>query len=175
MENIIIFGYLFFDLIIFVAAHIIIGRLIPKSSVFKILFRSYIIPLPLSAVLAIYLFFRLRIPIPSLIYQFLISVILYSISAMVYILDLLGIVESSIRIRLLTLIAAKSNKGMTRSELHEKYNAEIIIKKRIDRFISSGELIRLGNTLKKGSKFSPTLIPAKVIRLFWFLYSNRPW
>ena len=68
------------------------------------------------------------------------SVIIYCMMVYLYAHWIFGVYESSITVRVLRELACAESKGMRLSQIMEKYNEDIIIRKRLSRLISSGEI-----------------------------------
>lgn len=81
-----------------------------------------------------------------------------------------GIIESSIRIRILSEIASAGESGISEKALFEKYNKDSIIRKRLERFLASGELKFDGRYYRIKNRFSFYWVLAGYFRLFWKLY-----
>lgn len=69
----------------------------------------------------------------------LISFINYSLITAVYILGIFGMVESALRIRLVTEVDRRSS-GISKSQVLKIYNRKLIVEKRLARFLKSGDL-----------------------------------
>lgn len=105
--------------------------------------------------------------------SFLLSYMLFSITSLVYVLGFFGIIESSIRIRLLDLITYSSDTGISLPQILQLYNRDVILQKRLSRFISSGELIFTNDTYRLGKRSIFFFLPALVFKLLWVLYRGR--
>ena len=68
------------------------------------------------------------------------SLTIYTLLTINYILGFFGVAISSIRMQLLFQIGKTQSKGISKKKLLEKFNARTIITNRLDRFVSSGEL-----------------------------------
>lgn len=84
---------------------------------------------------------------------------LYGFLAFLYIVGVFGVIESSIRIKLLQLISIQSQ-GLRYSELLKRYNRDIIVTKRLKRLIGSGELMVSKGKYRIGKRFSFFQVPA---------------
>ena len=80
------------------------------------------------------------------------SFFVYGLACFIYVLCVFGPYESSIRLRLLREIEMVGKDGATKDELLLKYNTETILKRRLNRFIGSGEVILEGERFKIGKK-----------------------
>lgn len=94
---------------------------------------------------------------------------LYGFLAFLYIVGVFGVIESSIRIKLLQLVSIQSQ-GLRYSELLKRYNRDIIVTKRLKRLIGSGELMVSKGKYRVGKRFSFFLLPAYFSRVMKKLY-----
>ncbi len=67
--------------------------------------------------------------------------ILYMVASCAYFMGVFGLLATSVRIRLLCEVAAAGEQGVTWDQLLRKYNKRMIIKKRLERFVASGEVV----------------------------------
>jgi hypothetical protein len=72
---------------------------------------------------------------------FIFSFIFYGFLAVIYILGPFGLIESSIRFRLLEEIAKRGKDGIDKNKLYKAYNKHVIIQKRLDRFVLSKDIV----------------------------------
>ncbi len=156
--------------IIFLSFQIVLFRHVSHERVIFWLAVVYIgVGLPLAITSSILLF-------PAEISRTLFSIIvvfaLYSLLVFIYILGVFGIMESSIRIRLLTEVAGKGKKGLPLSKLLTYYNRETIIQKRLNRFVSSGDLLYKNGTYRATERYSLFLLPSQMLRFIWNLYGK---
>jgi hypothetical protein len=103
---------------------------------------------------------------------FFISFILYSLLAILYILGPFGIIESSLRIRLLEEIAGFGEKGVSKQNLFKVYNKNVIIQKRLNRFLMTKDFTyRNGYYLIK-NRFSYFIVQEFLFENMKRIYSN---
>lgn len=100
------------------------------------------------------------------------SLVLYGLLSLIYILALFGIAATSLRIRLLGEIYTRGQQGMTEKELLVKYNRNVILAKRLERFRASGDVIFDGKQYTLGKRYSFYFFPASFFRLVWKLYKG---
>jgi len=122
----------FLGFILFFFIHIVVFRIIPKKEVIKGLIYSYFFATFLL-IFAEFIFIKHL----SLL-GFFISFFMYSFFALVYVLGVFGMMDSSLRIRLLTEIAHAGKSGIDSGALHQLYNKEVIISKRLSRLTNAG-------------------------------------
>src|SRR3989338_2095143 len=72
------------------------------------------------------------------------SISIYGLIVFIYILCVFGLHESSIRIRMLRELYAARPRGLSREELLERYNADVILRRRLERLMASGEVTLQG-------------------------------
>ena len=70
----------------------------------------------------------------------MVSLAIYGFAAFLYVLCIFGIHESSIRMRLLRELYAARPLALSLDELLSRYNAQTILKKRLERLLASGEI-----------------------------------
>lgn len=125
--------------------HTIIFRLVDKKKVLIWLMNTCLLggifPFLISGILTY--FFPLTGY--SFLWQFFIisciSFILYGFLSVLYILGPFGLIESSLRLKLLEVIAKAGSTGVNESYLLKIYNKRTIIQKRLDRFTTSKDFI----------------------------------
>ena len=78
------------------------------------------------------------------------SFFIYGLLCFIYVLCVFGPYESSIRLRLLRELEIAGAQGLTQEEILARYNTEIILNRRLNRFIGSGEVVLLGDSFKLG-------------------------
>lgn len=171
-------GLLVFQGLLWTVLHIIFFRNIPQRTIIKgivILFGTIeILAFAALLILSVTLF-RDTLPqkIPVLVDSFVFSSAIYTLVIFIYILGVFGIMESSIRIRLLTEIAKKKTEGIGSAELLKLYNTDMILKKRLDRFVGSGDISYDHGFYRAKTKYSPFLLPAFILRTIWNIYGKR--
>lgn len=147
----------------FLMVHVIVFRLVDRA--FLLCALSYIFLL-VGAVIIFFEALLLRQTIPTIL---LMTFSIYGLLVFIYIFGILGVAESSVRIRLLHEIA-KAEKGVTEKELLQSYNAKTIVRKRLHRLVSSGELIEQNGIYQINKRLSFIYIPLFITRLLWRLY-----
>lgn len=80
----------------------------------------------------------------------LVSFMLYSLMCYFYVLYVYGIYESSIRIRIMRELYEALPKGLTLEELLNRYNADYILRTRLERLVGSGQVIYDGAVYRIG-------------------------
>lgn len=134
--------------ILFMVLHFSVFRFIRQEEVLVWLLRAYIFGGILN------LSFGLMLFKPLLGEPLLLSYIDYSVLTLVYILGVFGMVESSLRIRLLLEIYLKGKKGLNENTIRTNYNKMVIIGKRLERMTRSGDLKYENGKFRPGKKLS---------------------
>lgn len=98
------------------------------------------------------------------------SFLLYSLLAIGYILGMFGLAESSLRIRILEEIAAAGKRGIQKKELYRVYNRDVIIAKRLKRFITSGDIIYRNGLYTMRKRFSYFIVHAFIFESMKKIY-----
>ncbi len=95
---------------------------------------------------------------------------LYSLCVFIYIISIFGALESAIRIKLLDLVNCAGNIGIKETDILRKYNKNIIIRKRLQRMASSGELSVKNNVYRINRRWSLIFIPALLTKYICRIY-----
>ena len=74
----------------------------------------------------------------------------YGLFTVLFVFGIFGVVEASLSLRILSEIADSEKKGITRREMMMRYGRQHIVKRRVDRLLFSGELIRSGGAYRLG-------------------------
>lgn len=96
---------------------------------------------------------------------------IFSLLVCAYIIEVFGLVESSVNIKILSLIAQSKTKELTQKNITKTYNKRIIIDKRLLRLESSGDLIFYRGKYYLGKRFSVFYLMAQFSRFIDFLYN----
>lgn len=156
-----------FDLLIIVIAlgefgvfwilHVYLFRFLKYENVLKWLVYLYLFTTTVYTFL-ILMFMNLIIPenlydLPKQIIIVTTSFTITSLLTGIYIIGIFGIIESSIRIKILSLVAQTKTSGITYKEINKVYNKQIIINKRLLRLLNSGDI-----RLIEGKYYAPKLV-----------------
>ncbi len=159
----------FFSFLSFFLIQSLIFRFIDPRAVFKWIIYIYFTGLFFAGLIG---FKLLQImPLEILLLVFSLSCLLYSLMVFVYVIGIFGVIESSIRIRILELIT--THPGMTKVELVRHYNSQSIIDKRLSRLIASGELQYFGGTYALTPKLSFLRLLTLVIKFMFHAYGVK--
>lgn len=165
-----ILSLLFVCFTLFVMAQIIIFRKIEQARV--VVWLKYIIVL---SNIGFTLLFVLIIPyiLPRLrIISYLISLMTFNLFVVAYILGVFGMVVSSLRIRILSEIAHRGERGLSIDNLLRHYNKEAIIKERVRRLIQTGDIFCEKGTYRLNNRFSLFLFHKIVFDVLGTLYKT---
>ncbi len=101
-----------------------------------------------------------------------VSLVLSTLLVGNYFMGIFGIMESSIRMRVLSEVVLAGSRGVSRSMLLAKYNHTMIVDKRLARFIASGDIMERNGVYTSRKSFTFFLLPAMVLRFFWWAYGR---
>lgn len=152
--------------ILFLIVHVIVFRSIEEKTVIKWLMRVYCLGALINFVAG---YFILQ---PYNLIFTLLSLVLYTMLAFCYVLGIFGLMESSIRIGLLTKIAQGKNHGTSQKEILKAYNKNIIVTKRLERFVACQELKYEKGYYHLNKKFSYFLINDFINTLMRKIYAK---
>lgn len=100
----------------------------------------------------------------------LVSVPLYFLMVFSYVLAIFGITLTSVRIQLLTTIYGSGQRGILYKEIQKKYNRKILLANRLERLISSGEVIFENGVYQLRGRESAFRIHVAIQRVMLDLY-----
>jgi len=110
----------------------------------------------------------------EIIITVLLSLIITTLLIILYIFGIFGmIIESSLRIKLLSLVFEAGNNGIKKTYLLNLYNTDIILKKRIQRLESSGILKLKKNKYYIAKPFPILYIHALIVNSMNQLYKKN--
>jgi hypothetical protein len=102
----------------------------------------------------------------------LLSFVIYSMLVFNYVIGIFGLLESSLRIKILDVLAVQGENGMSRRGLLRIYNKDTIVKKRVKRLISSGELAYTNGMYHINKRISFVYIPYYIVKMMFYLYKG---
>lgn len=155
----------------FLIAHVVVLRQISDRSVIPVFWMTYA-----ATGIATYLLMSSLalpgIPIADALFTIFVSWALYTLLVGNYFMGIFGVMESSIRMRVLGEIVRTGSDGVSIKTLLTKYNHTKIVDKRLVRFVASGdiELVRGAYVSRKPITFF--LLPALVLRFVWWAYGR---
>lgn len=160
--------------LLFLILHVIIFSRIDQSYVLVWIVKTCILGTISPFLFA--LLFSIVFPIGGYSHQvhFLIvytsSFLLYSLLAIGYILGMFGLLESSLRIKILQEIATAGKRGIQKKEIHRVYNRDVIIVKRLKRFIRSGDISYRNGLYTMRKRFTYFVVHAFIFESMKKLY-----
>ncbi len=101
------------------------------------------------------------------------SIMLFVILACCYFMGVFGLMATSVRIRILCEIARAGTKGMTMKQLLTRYNHEVIVRQRLARLVSNGDLRNFGGKYHGRRRFTFFVFPALMLRCMKLLYGSE--
>ncbi len=163
MDNFIIINTLI-SITAYFILHIIILRKINQNDIFKWLVYVYLLAGFFPFLIGWW---------GGFIFGSLISWMFYTLLVLIYVLAILGVMESSIRIRLLKEIYDAKDHGIDLKQILKKYNKDVILHKRLQRFLSAGEISFCEGKYQLEKKFTAYTLPDFAIRMIWKLYTSQ--
>lgn len=106
------------------------------------------------------------------LYMVGVSWILYTFLIGNYFMGIFGLMESSIRMRVLGEIVRAGSKGISERTLLTQYNHTKIVDKRLVRFVASGDIEFVRGLYVSRKPFTFFLLPALVLRFVWWIYGR---
>ena len=94
---------------------------------------------------------------------------LYSLSISIYLLSVYSYIESSITVKIFTLVGEKTE-GISRRQLLKVYNLRVIVKRRIRRFLVQGEITQKGKWYARVSGTSIFSVRERLNKLILFFF-----
>ena len=90
-----------------------------------------------------------------------------------YFMGIFGLLATSVRIRVITEIAKNGTHGLTYNDLLKQYNRDMIVKTRLDRFVSSGDIVYKRKTyaINQGIRFF--MLPDFLLHLMEVIYGTN--
>ncbi len=159
--------------ITYMVVQVIVFRKIKQTEVLRGLFSVYIISALTLVIVSLssYFFSIVQESFAIIFLGLIISFFLYTILILGYIMVIFGITESSVRIRLLREISIFGN-GIKVAQILKIYNKDVILEKRLKRFLAAGAISLRNGYYQRERGFSAYTLPDLVIRFFWKLYGG---
>ncbi len=110
---------------------------------------------------------------PEYRYFIAVTMILLWLLWIIYMMTVYSYIEASITIRLLMEIAARGHRGATKKRILQIYNPAVIVKRRLDRLIQSGELIKTGNVIQATGRVSVFQLRKRIT--MWYIVLFPRW
>jgi len=74
---------------------------------------------------------------------------MYTFLTMLFVFCVFSVMEASLTLRILSEIARTGTKGMTHKQLLQRYNRNVIVKRRLARLVYSGDLLYVNGAYKQ--------------------------
>ena len=171
-----IIGIAVVSFIAFLMLLILVFRLVDRKEVLKWL--VYVFFMALTVNLGLTVWFMLEqnglfeMGIGAILTILILPVVLYSLLSFCYVLCIFGAYESSIRLRIVRELDEAGPEGLSWEDLLKRYNDEMILKIRLDRFITSKELSFDGTYYRlerKHNAFSCITLISRIIKKIYGL------
>jgi hypothetical protein len=104
-----------------------------------------------------------------------IHILLFWSLSFAYIIGLFGLPLTSLRIQLLLMFARRREHGMTLVSLTRRYGIKEIVRQRLNRLETSGEIARRGEVYALRSKWTYFMIHTYVLLFLTWVYRPIPW
>jgi len=132
-------------LLAYLFVHFLVFRFLESKAIIKWLMNVYFIGAVVNvAGYLSFIWFKTELIGPhnfgTTIFCGLLSFVVYSLMCYFYVLYIFGIYESSIRIRIMREFYNALPNGLTLEELLSRYNADYILRTRLERLVGSGEV-----------------------------------
>src|SRR3989344_1753691 len=165
----------FGEFAVFWLLHMLLFPRIDRRHIITWFFYIYVITCILgTGVLAILIYSTNLLTTSSVFGLLIVTTILvnaiFSMLCALYIIGIFGIIESSVRMKLLTLVAAKSTHGLTHAELTKTYNKVVDLTNRLQRFTSSGDVRLINGKYYLRKRFSLSLFLIQLSQLITWIY-----
>ena len=98
---------------------------------------------------------------------------IFTLMTALYIISVFGFTEASITLRILTEIAARDTKGTTKKDIWKRYNMEMIVRRRLSRFLAGGEVRKKGSLYEWKNSVSPFIVREFITMLIRLLFGNH--
>ncbi|MEK7544055.1 MAG: hypothetical protein AAB557_04255 [Patescibacteria group bacterium] len=156
----------------FLIVHVIVLRRISDRAVILTFWMTYgAVGMILYTLLSISAFI-MGMNISSVVFAVVVSGTLYTLLVGNYFMGIFGLMESSIRMRVLGEIARAGSQGISQRTLLAQYNHTKIVDKRLARFVASGDIELVRGAYVSRKPFTFFLLPALVLRFVWWAYGR---
>lgn len=159
------------SLLLFILIHFLVFQTLDKHGVVKGILYTYIIGNIVSLLVNFALFKMLSIAREISVVLWFVSFLLFNLLAVSYILGFFGMMVASLRVRMLREIYFAGDRGISQSELMQKYNEKIIVDERLRRLQSSADVVKRGGNYILVNRFSVFRIHHNLYKTFKKLYT----
>lgn len=156
---------------VFLPVHVIVLRQISDRSVIPVFWMTYAV---VGIIMQLFFgFFLLSgYQIQSTVFVIAVSWLLYTLLVGNYFMGIFGLMESSIRMRVLGEVVRAGSDGIPKRTLLTQYNHMKIVDKRLARFVSSGDIEFVRGAYVSRKPLTFFLLPALVLRFVWWAYGR---
>ncbi|MBI3955830.1 hypothetical protein HY339_01090 [Candidatus Gottesmanbacteria bacterium] len=148
---------------VFLPVHVIVLRRIRDRSVIPVFWMTYAVVGAAG---------HIPLGIMSGVSAMSVSLVLFTLLVGNYFMGIFGVMESSIRMRVLGDVVRAGSRGVSRRTLLAQYNHGNIVDKRLARFVTSGDIMEDDGLYTSRKPFTFFLLPAMVLRFFWWAYGR---
>lgn len=156
---------------VFLPVHVIVLRQISDRDVIPVFWMTYAV---VGIIMQLFFGFSLLsgYQIQSTVFVIAVSWFLYTLLVGNYFMGIFGVMESSIRMRVLGEVARAGIKGVSRNMLLTHYNHTKIVDKRLARFVASGDIEVAHGAYVSRKPITFFLLPAMVLRFVWWAFGR---
>lgn len=156
--------------VVFLLVHVFVIRTVGDSGVMIWLLRVFLSVSILGA--GTLFFFFQHLPIGILLLGVFSVLLVYALIVFSYTLGIFGITLTSVRIQILSTIKEAGYKGITTKRLFEEYNRTKMIRQRLHRLVTSGEVYEKKGKFEAAHSRSPFYMHIRMQELFRRLYNG---
>ncbi|OGG30674.1 hypothetical protein A3A63_00640 [Candidatus Gottesmanbacteria bacterium RIFCSPLOWO2_01_FULL_46_9] len=98
------------------------------------------------------------------------SLLLYGLLTILFLFGVFGVFEASITLHILTKIALSGKEGIHPNAILSSYNRNTIVKRRIDRFLWSGELLVVGGRYRLSKRLSYFMMRERFLNILRWMF-----
>lgn len=127
--------------VLFIVMHMIVFRRMKPVMAVVWLMRCYVVSGIIGGIGSFVWFSQAHISFQDTIIVCVLCMVLYTLLVALYLFGVFSMVESSISFKILKEIADAGSKGINRQELLVQYSPAYIVRRRLARFVATGELV----------------------------------
>lgn len=98
--------------------------------------------------------------------------VIFSLMTALYIFVVFSYTEASITMRILSEIAGSNARGISENDIWKRYNTHIIVERRISRFLSGGDIVKVKTGYRWNNSFSPFIVRQKFLSFVCLLFGD---
>jgi hypothetical protein len=154
--------------IVYIAAQTIVFRLIHEDRALMWLVKLYFFVEALSLITG-YLMLPEQLTVSLVLWHGT----LFTLFVVSYIQSIFSFLEASVSVRLLTEIARGGKRGVTKDGIRKTYNRNIIVRRRIARFLAGGDIVLQKSSYRWVRTISPFIIRTRITDLTEVLFPRK--